>query len=231
MDTLIKTISDSAGNGINVLDFQFDENDILIPDLSDENRELDTVNLDNPQEMQNWLNSKLQSAGKKIAIGGYGEDRVVYKRSKHFGSGTDARSIHLGIDLWIDAHTKVLAPFDGRVHSFQNNDNHGDYGATIILQHSINNETFYTLYGHLSMNSLKNKHEGMEIKAGEAFAELGEPNENGGWPPHLHFQIVRDMGSKKGDYFGVANQQEKEKMMYLCPNPNLILGLDILKQN
>ncbi len=231
MDTLVKTISDAADDGINVLDFQFNENDILIPDLSDENRELDTVNLDNPQEMQNWLNSKLKSANKTIAIGGYGEDRVVYKRSKHFGSGPDARSIHLGIDLWIDAHTKVLAPFDAHVHSFQNNDNHGDYGATIILQHSINNATFYTLYGHLSMNSLKGKHEGMAIKAGEAFAELGEPHENGGWPPHLHFQVVRNMGTKKGDYFGVASQQEKEEMMHICPDPNLILGFDLLKHN
>lgn len=230
MDKLIETILEASGNGLNILDFQFTEQDILIPDLSEGNRELDNIDLDNAEEFGTWLNHKLAKNNKKIAIGGYTEDRVVYKRSKHFGSGPDSRSIHLGIDLWIDAGTKVLAPFDAVVHSFQNNDNHGDYGGTIILTHEINGIVFHTLYGHLSLSSLNQKFEGMKIKAGEAFAELGAPEENGGWPPHLHFQIVRDMGDKKGDYYGVASPSEKEERLYQCPNPNYILGLDLLKE-
>jgi murein DD-endopeptidase MepM/ murein hydrolase activator NlpD len=229
MDKLIQNIKEASGKGINVLDFQFMEQDILIPDLSDSNRELDTVDLDNAYEFGTWLNQKMATNSKKIAIGGYGEDRVVYKRSKHFGQGPDSRSIHLGIDLWIDAGTKVLAPFDAELHSFQNNDNHGDYGGTIILSHKINGQTFHTLYGHLSLNSLDGKVEGMKIRAGEAFAELGAPQENGGWPPHLHFQVIRDMGDKKGDYFGVASPSEKEERLFQCPDPNYILNIQMLK--
>jgi murein DD-endopeptidase MepM/ murein hydrolase activator NlpD len=224
MDKLIQTIQEASGNGINVLKFKFTEEDIYVPDLSDYNRELDNFDLDNAEEFGTWLNQKLTENNKTIAIGGYGEDRVVYKRSKHFGQGSDARSIHLGIDLWIDARTKVLAPFDATIHSFQNNDNHGDYGGTIILTHNLNGITFHTLYGHLSLGSLEGKSEGMSIKAGEEFAELGSPEENGGWPPHLHFQIIRDMGNKKGDYFGVTSPSEKEEKLYQCPNPNLILN-------
>jgi murein DD-endopeptidase MepM/ murein hydrolase activator NlpD len=230
MDKLTQIIKKAAGNGINVLDFQFSENDIFIPDLSQQNRELDKVDLDNVEDFGAWLNQKLTTNNKSIAIGGYGEDRVVYKRSKHFGHGSDSRSIHLGVDLWIDAGTKVIAPFDGEIHSFQNNDNHGDYGGTIILTHSLHGFPFHTLYGHLSLRSLQGKSVGMTIKAGEAFADLGAPEENGGWPPHLHFQIVRDMGNKKGDFYGVASPSEKEERLYQCPDPNYILGLDLLKE-
>lgn len=229
MDKLIQTIKETVGKGINVLDFQYTEQDIYIPDLSDHNRELDKIDIDNAEEFGTWLDHKLTESNKKIAIGGYGEDRVVYKRSKHFGQGPDARSIHLGVDLWIDAYTKVLAPFDAKVHSFQNNNNHGDYGGTIILTHEIDGQSFHTLYGHLSLNSLNGKSEGMKIKAGEAFAELGSPEENGGWPPHLHFQVIRDMGDKKGDFYGVASPSEKEVRLNQCPNPNLILNIQLFK--
>jgi hypothetical protein len=41
-----------------------------------------------------------------------------------------------------------LAALDGRVHSFQNNDSLGNYGPTIILEHQVEDLTFYTLYGH-----------------------------------------------------------------------------------
>jgi murein DD-endopeptidase MepM/ murein hydrolase activator NlpD len=225
MKKLTDTIQHAAGKGKKVVSTSFSIADIYVPDLSDHNRELDSVDLDNPDEFGTWLKQKISEANKKVAIGGYGEDRVVYKRSKHFGQGADARSIHLGVDIWIDAHTKVLAPFDATVHSFKNNDNHGDYGGTIILAHTLNGLTFFTLYGHLSLESLNKKTVGMPIKAGEAFATLGTPNENGGWPPHLHFQLISDMLDKHGDFFGVASPANKEEMMELCPDPNLILNV------
>ncbi|MDA3866757.1 MAG: peptidoglycan DD-metalloendopeptidase family protein [Salinivirgaceae bacterium] len=225
MEKQTDKIIQAAGTGKKIVSTSFSVADIYVPDLSDNNRELDSVDLDNPDEFENWLRQKITESGKKIAIGGYGEDRVVYKRSKHFGQGADARSIHLGVDIWTDAHTEVLAPFDATVHSFRNNDNHGDYGGTIILEHTFNGLTFYTLYGHLSLQSLNHKSVGLPIKAGEAFATLGTPKENGGWPPHLHFQVICDMLDKKGDFFGVASPTNKAEMMELCPDPNLILKI------
>lgn len=225
MDKLTNTIAQYADAGINVLDFNFNNEDVYIPDLSEHNPELEHVNMDDPDEFGAWLSGKIKQNGKTIAAGGYGEDRVVYKRSKHFGQGPNARSIHLGIDLWAHAGTGVLAPFNALIHSFQNNDNHGDYGGTIILTHELNGITFHTLYGHLSLGSLSNKSEGIKISKGTKFAELGVPSENGGWPPHLHFQLIRDMGDKKGDYYGVASPEERQKRLYMCPNPNLILKI------
>ncbi|MBO9684502.1 MAG: peptidoglycan DD-metalloendopeptidase family protein, partial [Flavisolibacter sp.] len=160
-------------------------------------------------------------------IGGYGEHRTIYRRSKVFDSadGGEARRLHLGIDIWGKPYTKVMAPLDGIVHSFSFNNAFGDYGATIILTHNLEGETFHTLYGHLSLNSIKNIQEGDRIRKGDVFTEFGIPFENGQWPPHLHFQLVIDMEGKKGDYPGVCKFSEREKYLANCPDPDLILQM------
>jgi hypothetical protein len=53
-----------------------------------------------------------------------------------------------------------MSPMNGLVHSFAFNNRLGDYGATIILVHQLIGKSFYTLYGHLSLNSIKNISEG-----------------------------------------------------------------------
>jgi murein DD-endopeptidase MepM/ murein hydrolase activator NlpD len=118
-----------------------------------------------------------------------------------------------------------MAPLNGIVHSFAFNNAFGDYGATIILTHNLQGFTFYTLYGHLCLNSIKNLNEGDLIKGGDVFAEFGIPFENGQWPPHLHFQIILDMQGLQGDYPGVCRFSEKESYLENCPNPDLILRM------
>lgn len=135
------------------------------------------------------------------------------------------RSLHLGIDIWGKPYTKVMAPMNGIVHSFAFNNAYGDYGATIILTHNLDGETFHTLYGHLSLNSIKNLHEGDVVKKGDVFCEFGIPFENGQWPPHLHFQIIKDMQGLKGDYPGVCAFSEREMYLNNCPDADLILDM------
>lgn len=119
-----------------------------------------------------------------------------------------------------------MAPLDGIVHSFAFNNRFGDYGATIILSHLLNGVSFYTLYGHLSLNSIKNIQEGDRIEKGDVFGEFGIPSENGSWPPHLHFQIISNIGEWKGDYPGVCKFSEKEKWLANSPDPDIILQLN-----
>ena len=144
-----------------------------------------------------------------------------------FGSkeNGEPRRLHLGVDIWGKANTKVMAPMDGMVHSFAFNSAFGDYGATIILSHFLESISFYTLYGHLSLASITNLQEGERINRGEVFAEFGIPQENGNWPPHLHFQIIKDLQDKKGDYPGVCKNSEREVYLQNCPDPDLILGM------
>lgn len=141
------------------------------------------------------------------------------------GPGAEPRRLHLGIDIWGKPYTKVMAPLDGIVHSFAFNNAFGDYGATIVLTHNLEGQTFHTLYGHLSLNSIKNIHGGDRIKKGDVFAEFGIPFENGQWPPHLHFQLIIDMQGMKGDYTGVCKISERETYLANCPDPDLILQM------
>ena len=115
---------------------------------------------------------------------------------------------------------------DGEVHSFQNNTNFGDDGPTIILKHTVDGFEFYTLYGHLSVASIQNIQVGQKFAKGAQIATLGNASVNGDYPPHLHFQIIKDMQDGYGDYRGVASQKELAFYKENCPDPNLLLRLN-----
>ena len=173
-----------------------------------------------------YINRQLHDAKAVYGIGGYNEDRVLYKRSKLFG-GEEARSLHLGVDIWGPEGTPVYAPLGGMIHSYAFNNNFGDYGATIILQHNLDTTNFYTLYGHLSLADLSEMRSGKFITRGEVIGHFGPPEENGNWPPHLHFQIIQDIGFFEGDYPGVCSPSTAAKYLQNSPDPNLMLNLDL----
>ncbi len=194
-------------------------------DLSSQNDDFSEIDITNNEIFQSYLSNRIIVEGDRIPIGGYNERRILYSRSDHFGSGDMARDIHLGMDIWVDAGTQVNAPLDSIVHSFANNTNYRDYGPTIILQHKLEDLTFFTLYGHLSIESLNKLYEGKIIKAGDSFASIGSSEVNGTWPPHLHFQIISDMGKLRGDFPGVTSAKDRAYFLDICPDPGLILGL------
>lgn len=201
---------------------------VLRMDFSSKNKALYKINLDNTEEFSRYVFSSIKESGAVAGVGGYAENRMIYKRSKVFDTLEEPRTVHLGIDIWLPSQTQVLCPLKGTVHSFADNSAFGDYGPTIILKHEIDAIEFYTLYGHLSRNSLNNLYPGKEFEPGEEIAKLGEIEENVQWPPHLHFQIMIDPGNKKGDYPGVCKFTEKDNYLRNCPNPNLILKLDVI---
>jgi murein DD-endopeptidase MepM/ murein hydrolase activator NlpD len=118
----------------------------------------------------------------------------------------------------------VSAPLGGMIHSFAFNNKFSDYGATIILQHQLSTLNFYSLYGHLSLADINALRTGQFITRGQTFAHFGEPNENGNWPPHLHFQLIADIRNYHGDYPGVCKYSERKNYLENSPDPNIILG-------
>lgn len=155
-------------------------------------------------------------------VGGYLEHRKIYEAHENFAMGQqEYRNIHLGIDIWAEEGTEVFAPMDGIVHSFQVNEGSGNYGPTILLAHQIQGETMYSLYGHVASQDLEGLHLGQEIYRGQLIAHLGNPKENGGWPPHLHFQLIRDLQGFIGDYPGVCSHGDLDFYAQNCPNPEL----------
>jgi murein DD-endopeptidase MepM/ murein hydrolase activator NlpD len=202
--------------------------DYISIDLSGSNKDLELFDISKSSEWEIYLDSYLKKNGKKVAYGGYMERRALYDRSNYFNTKDKSkqRCIHLGLDLWVDAGTAVLAAFDGKVHSFKNNINFGDYGPTIILEHQIDNVTFYTLYGHLSLNSIENISIGDTFNKGETIAVLGDATINGDYAPHLHFQIINDLQGNDGDYPGVSSLENLSFYKSNCPDPKLVLGLN-----
>jgi len=192
-------------------------------DLSTTNRELDDYDISNAEECQHYVNAVLQRNKATVAYGGYLEKRDLYGSSERFQEDVP-RNIHLGMDFWCEEGTAVIAPFDGLVHSFANNSDFGNYGPTILLSHEISGTVFHTLYGHLSLNSLKNISIGKAIVKGSAFASLGTSSVNVGYAPHLHFQLILDLGKYHGDYPGVCSPNDLEYFAGNCPDPNLLLG-------
>ena len=205
----------------------YDSNEYTEINLSNKNPNLIDVDFNSSSSLSKYINNYLKIHSKKVAFGGYLEKREIYNRSSHFNTQNtkNQRNIHLGIDLWCEANTAVLAALNGVIHSFKNNTAYGDYGPTIILEHCIDGFTFYTLYGHLSLDSITNLRVGTKVKAAEVLGYLGTAEVNGDYPPHLHFQIINDLQGNFGDYPGVCSANELDFYKENCPDPNLILKL------
>ncbi|WP_291132717.1 peptidoglycan DD-metalloendopeptidase family protein [Flavobacterium sp. UBA7682] len=212
---------------IKVISKEIDYTDYIALDLSVTNENLANQKLATAKDYQQYIQNYLESNKAKIAFGGYIEHRNLYQRSTVFkNENTDERNIHIGLDLWINESAPIYAALDGKIHSFQDNSALGDYGPTIILEHEIEGFKFHTLYGHLSLDSLKDKKVGNFVQQGEQIASLGLPPINGDYSPHLHFQIIIDMENKTGDYPGVCSSKDLAFYLKNCPDPNLLLKIN-----
>jgi hypothetical protein len=65
----------------------------------------------------------------------------------------------------------------------------------------------------------------MLVPAGSVVGRIGSAEENGNWPPHLHFQLIAEIGDWRGDFPGVAPPSRRSRFLELCPDPNLILRI------
>ncbi len=210
-----------------VVSTEFSENDYVPIDLSENNSDLSKIDVSSSKAFESYIAEYLYRKKAKVAYGGYNEARGIYRRSEHFNEQDPEteRNIHLGIDVWCDAGTAIIAPLKGKIHSFKNNANYGDYGPTIILEHTFTELTFYTLYGHLTLDSIKDIKTGEAVNAGDVIAYLGDATINGDYAPHLHFQIIKDLQDNFGDYPGVSNKKDIHFYLQNCPDPNLLLKI------
>jgi len=174
------------------------------------------------------IDREMKRARVAFSIGRYGESRALYSAPAFTGDRhptAEHRTHHLGLDVFCPAGTSVFAPLDGVVELAVNNDGPLDYGGLIVLRHKTpGGAPFYTLYGHLSAESVLRSKSGDAVAAGEEIARLGEPYENGGWPPHLHIQWILDLFGLGVDFPGVALESESDFWQAVSPNPERLLG-------
>ncbi len=170
------------------------------------------------------IEERIERAGVEFAIGLYREDRTIY-RAPQFDLGDGRRrSLHMALDVWLAAGTPVFAALDGVAAVVSNNPAPLDFGGLVLLEHETDEGVpFWTLYGHLDPESLELA-VGDEIAAGAQIARLGDVAVNGGWPPHLHLQLVTSLCDLGADVPGVAPPDEASLWGSINPDPNLLIG-------
>ncbi|MGH9476717.1 MAG: aminotransferase class III-fold pyridoxal phosphate-dependent enzyme [Terriglobales bacterium] len=172
---------------------------------------------------------EMRRAGAAVGVGRYLEARLLYT-SPLFGAPgkptAERRTIHLGLDLFVAPGTSLRAPLSAVVHVVARNAAPLDYGHVVILRHANpGGQEFFTLYGHLAHEVMAQLRVGQALAQGQAFARVGGPEENGGWPPHVHFQIILDLLELGAQFPGVCKASEQTVWSMLCPDPNLLLGI------
>jgi hypothetical protein len=175
-----------------------------------------------------WLARRMGEEGARFAIGLWGENRTVYKGDQfRTAASPEWRSQHLGLDLFVAAETPVLAPLAGTVLSVADNALAYDYGPTVMLEHEAGEggPKFWTLYGHLSRETLSMLKPGEQVALGQRIGSIGAAEVNGGWLPHLHFQIITDRLGLSGEFPGVGQPSLWPVWSRISPDPNLILKL------
>tara|TARA_Y100000287_G_scaffold151156_1_gene126716 strand:- start:198 stop:761 length:564 start_codon:yes stop_codon:yes gene_type:complete len=153
-------------------------------------------------------------------IGRYDETRPGMYEHDLFGG---VRNHHVGIDLGAPAGEPVHAFDKGVVFSKGVNSEPGSYGPTIIIQHELDNKPIWALYGHLSTDSLDLVECGDEVAEGQVIAFVGSKEENGGWEPHVHFQLSWEE-PVDNDLPGVVAIEDRESALEKYPDPRIVLG-------
>ncbi len=178
-------------------------------------------------DFEHAIRQMLSEQKASTGIGGYDEVRPFYTTEAYKTMGNDGskwRTVHLGVDIWAAAGSPVYMPIDGMIHAIQDNTGERNYGPTIIVRHEVSEGFgFYALYGHLSKDTLKKRQVGQLISRGVELGRMGDSAENGGWPPHVHFQIILDMLDYKGDFPGVVFPSERAVWKSICPDPRHLL--------
>ena len=154
------------------------------------------------------------------SIGKYNEKRPGMYTADIFDS---ERCIHMGVDMGGPVNTPLKAFYQGSYFKLGINNAPGDYGAVIVTQHQLNDISLYALWGHLSHASLNNKKEGDTFEQGDVIAFIGDEAENGGWPPHVHFQLSL-IAPDTHDMPGVVAPADLEAALKQYPDPRCVLG-------
>jgi murein DD-endopeptidase MepM/ murein hydrolase activator NlpD len=174
-------------------------------------------------ELGDLIDRTMDAADTEFAFGRYAEPRELYSNEDFAAAEAgEARTIHLGVDLFCAADTAVFTPLDGTIEIVANNDRDLDYGPMVVVHHALaHTGSFYTLYGHLSLDTLERVSPGQLVRAGEQIAAVGAPPTNGNWPAHLHMQLIKDLLGLGADFPGVASRSQQDYWFELSPSPAL----------
>ena len=174
----------------------------------------------------------------EYTIGRYNEPRLSLYSHDLFSASTDSpRYIHMGIDIGAPVLTPIYSFDSGTLIAQGALPSAGDYGHSLVIEYiwtreqplqaltkTIGRGEFYwALYGHLSAESVTRYDVGAQVERGEQVGTIGAEHENGGWPPHLHFQLST-VRPTHHDLPGAVSDSEHQSALDLYPDPRQVLG-------
>ncbi len=155
----------------------------------------------------------------RFGIGKYNERRPGIYTAPQFAD----RTIHMGVDLFAPKETPIHAFEDGKILHLADNSLPFDYGNTLVTEHLIEGVPLFVLWGHLNRKSIDGREAGQKFEKGDVIAWVGSPEENGGWAPHLHFQLSYERPLVP-DMPGVISEKDRARLLLKYPDPRLVLG-------
>src|SRR5262245_31506883 len=180
-----------------------------------------------PDEAERLWRAIADQTGVELGIGPWGEERPVYSSDAFqsvFAPG-ERRSVHLGLDLFAPAGSNVRTPLDATVVDLFETDLPLDYGHAVLLRHEPEEHAFYSLWGHLSAKTVRDRTVGERLNAGDVIGQFGAPHENGNWQPHVHIQLITYRPEHAGDVIGAGEARYRAVWGELFPNPMQFVGL------
>lgn len=181
-----------------------------------------------PDKATAWWDAYCAENGVALGIGPWGEARTVYTSDIFWSRFVEgARRVHhLGLDLFMPAGTKVFTPLAATVKSVEIEEDPLGYGCLVALLHEPQDcPPFVTLWGHLGHEAARRLKPGQHLQAGDLVGEMGVPAENGGWAPHLHFQISADPELAARDILGVGEARYLDVWRELFPDAAELAGI------
>ncbi|GLS33580.1 Ser/Thr protein kinase RdoA involved in Cpx stress response, MazF antagonist [Mesorhizobium albiziae] len=181
-----------------------------------------------PEKATAWWDAHCAQHGIALGIGPWGEERTVYTSDIFWSRFVEgARRVHhLGLDLFMPAGTKLYTPLDATVKSVEIEEDPLGYGCLVALDHAPEGcPPFVTLWGHLAHEAAARLKPGERLAAGALVGEMGVPAENGGWAPHLHFQISADPQLAARDILGVGEARYLDVWRALFPDAADLAGI------
>ena len=172
--------------------------------------------LRDPRAFTELLFGEMRRSGSAVGVGRYGEARLV----------PPDRTVHLGLDLFLEAGTPIFAPLDGTVRDVCPGDDSSDHGPAVILEHRVDGRrlTFHTLYGAFERLLSRRAGRGPAVPQGRAaggrrrFSRERRPAAPPSFPDH-----PRHAGTK-GGFPRLVLPGRKEVSLGFCPDPELVLG-------
>jgi 4-aminobutyrate aminotransferase-like enzyme len=189
--------------------------------FSDKIKNIPTISI---QQHPYW-----RTLNKKSAIGRYKEARLISTnpyittRTKFPG---EYRTIHLGMDVFVEPGTKICLPIEGIVHAISHQpDSFGNVPVVIIAHKTERGDDFFTLYKYLSLESLSELQIGQVLQKGQSVGYTGRYANYGDWLPHLHFQLICDLLDLGAGFPGNCQASHEEVWSKFSIDPNLILKI------